>query len=248
MSRSNPTDGIRNPSTRWFEWAGGNEGGFVRWYNKDTKQYVKCEAPFTFLVLDELSTVKGWHEPSESSIYANEVRDLSQEALVVKSFKGGELATGLYTSIKDRIVAKGGHYHGSVYVAYKEGGELRIGNLGLKGAAVGAWMEFKKGAGSKKDANGKSVRAYFVDAVTITGYEEAKKGGTTFRIPKFRLQTVAEDTNKQAVALDAELQAFFADYFKRPKAEAEKPDDDFTPPPPDFADVPPFEPEAVAPF
>jgi hypothetical protein len=225
MSRSNPVDGVRNPSTRWFEWAGGDDGGHVRWYDKDAKADVKVDGPFTFLLLDELSTVKGWHEPSESGIYANEVRDLRQDALVVKSFKGGELASGLYTSIKDRIVAKGGHYHGSIYIAYKEGEELRLGNLGLKGAALSAWMEFKKSAPSKKDANGKSVRAYFVDAVTITGYEQAKKGGTTYRVPKFALKPVGEDTNQKALALDAELQTFFTDYLKRPKADAAKPAD-----------------------
>src|SRR6185295_2040393 len=191
MSRSNPTDGTRNPATRWFEWAGGDQGGFIRWYDKDAKADVKIDGAFTFLLLDELSTVKGWHEPSESGIYANEVRDLRSDALVVKSFKGGELASGLYTTIKDRIVAKGGHYHGSIYVAYKDGDTLKIGNLGLKGAALGAWMDFKKAASSKKDAAGKNVKAYFVDAVTISGYEQAKKGGTTYRIPKFALKTVS---------------------------------------------------------
>lgn len=252
MSRSNPTDGARNPSTRWFEWAGGDDGGFVRWYDKDAKQHVKVDGPFTFLLLDELATVKGWHEPSESSIYANEVRDLRQDALVVKSFKGGELATGLYTSIKDRIVAKGGHYHASVYVAYKEGDELRIGNLGLKGAALGAWMEFKKAAPTKKDANGKNLKAYFVDAVMVHGFVEAKKGGTTYRVPKFALKAVGESTNLQALALDAELQTFFTEYLKRPRAEAVKPpetsgDVDDDPPPPanrgafdDMADDIPF--------
>jgi hypothetical protein len=235
MSRSNPTDGTRNPSTRWFEWAGGADGGFIRWYNKDTEQQVKIEGPFTFLLLDELSTVKGWHEPSESSIYANEVRDLRQEALVVKSFKGGELASGIYTGIRDRVIAVGGHWHASIYIAYKEGDKLKLGNLGLKGAAAGAWMEFKKTAGSKKDANGKSLRAYFVDAVSIASYEQAKKGGTTYRVPVFALKPVGEATNQQALGLDAELQAFLSEYLKRPKAEAAKqaePEDADEPPPP----------------
>lgn len=223
MSRSNPTEGVRNPATRWFTWAGGGEQGFVEWYDKDAKQNVKIDGPFTFLLLDELSTVKGWHEPSESGIYANEVRDLRSDALVVKSFKGGELATGLYATIRDSIVAKGGHYHGSAYIAYKDGEELKIGNLGLKGAALSAWMEFKKSAPTKKDANGKSVKAYFADAVTITGFVDGKKGGTKFRTPTFALKAVGEATNQQAIALDAELQAYFADYLKQPKAQAAKP-------------------------
>lgn len=223
MSRSNPTDGIKSPSTRWFTWAGGGDQGYVEWYDKEAKQNVRVDGTFTFLLLDELSTVKGWHEASESGIYANEVRDLRQETLVVKSFKGGELAAGLYADIRDKIVAKGGHYHGSIYIGYKEGDTLKIGNLGLKGAALSAWMEFKKSAPSKKGADGKSMKAYFVDAVTITGYVDGKKGGTKFRTPTFALKPVGEETNAQALALDAELQAFLADYLKRPKAEAAKP-------------------------
>lgn len=220
MSRSNPTDGARNPATRWFEWAGGSEGGFVRWYDKDSKQNLPVEGSFGFLLLDELSTVGGWHEPSESSIYANEVRDTRQDAFVVRSFKGGELASGIYKSIRDRIVAVGGHFVASLYVAYKEGDELRIGNLALKGAAAGAWMDFKRNAGTKKAATGKSVNAYLVDAVKITGYEEAKKGATVYRVPKFALTATTESTNQQAVDLDSQLQLFLVDYLKRPKAEA----------------------------
>lgn len=222
MSRSNPTEGARNPSTRWFEWAGGAEGGFVRWYDKEKKEHVRFDGAFVFLLLDELSTVKGWHESSESAIYANEVRDLRQEVLVVRSFEGGELASGLYTGIRDRVSAIGGHYCTSIYLAYKEADGLKLGNLSLKGAALSAWMDFKRISPMKKDASGKSARAYFVDAVKIGSYEQAKKGGTTYRVPVFSLAPVTESTNQQAVALDLELQAFLADYFKRPKAEASK--------------------------
>jgi hypothetical protein len=252
MSRSNPTEGVKNPSTRWFTWAGGGDQGFIEWYDRDAKVNHKVEGAFTFLLLDELSTVKGWHEASESGIYANEVRDLRQEALVVKSFKGGELASGLYTGIRDSIIAKGGHYHGSIYIAYKDGDTLKLGNLGLKGAALSAWMEFKKSAPSKKDASGKNVKAYYVDAVVVTGFVDGKKGGTKFRTPVFSLKAVGEATNQQALGIDAELQAYFADYFKRPKAEAAKPanGNGFDDEPPFAQDehAPAFEPEAEIPF
>ena len=222
MSRSNPTEGARNPSTRWFEWAGGSDTGFVRWYNKESKEYVRADG-FTFLLLDELSTVKGWHEASESGIFANEVRDTRQEVFVVRSFKGGELASGIYTSIRDRIVAMGGHYCASLYLAYKDGEELKIGNLSLKGAAAGAWMEFKRAAPPKKDGSGKSVRSYLVDAIKIAGYEQMKKGATIYRVPKFALSPVSEATNQQAIALDVDLQAFLTDYLKRPRADVKAP-------------------------
>jgi hypothetical protein len=40
MSRSNPTDGARNPATRWFEFASGMDGGFVRYYDKESEKQV----------------------------------------------------------------------------------------------------------------------------------------------------------------------------------------------------------------
>lgn len=220
MSRSNPVDGARNPSSRWFEWEGSDEGGFVRWYNKESKQQVNVQPPFTFLLLDELSTVKGWHEASASGIYANEVRDTRQDALVVKAFKGGELTSGIYQQIRDTIKARGGHYCASLYIAYKEGAELKIGNLSLKGIAANAWMEFKKNAPRKKGPDGKTVPAYFLDAIKIASYEQGQKGKIVYRVPVFSLLPVSADTNQQAMALDSELQAFLTEYLKRPKADA----------------------------
>lgn len=225
MSRSNPTDAARNPSTRWFEFASGADGGFVRYYDKDTEKNVALGdaengGKFMFLLLDELATVKGWHDASESAIFANEVRDTRQDTLVVRSFKGGDLASGLYANIKDRIVAVGGHFVASCYIAYKDSEGLRIGNIRFKGAALSTWMDFKKQCPTKKDATGKNVKAYYVDAIKIDGYEQQKKGGTTFRVPKFVLAPMSEESNKQALALDAELQAYLSDYLKRPRLEA----------------------------
>lgn len=68
MSRSNPQDTAVNPSTRWFEWNG--ETGVVRYYDKAAQRTVDVGDDFTFLLLDQLGCVKGWHEPSKSSIYS----------------------------------------------------------------------------------------------------------------------------------------------------------------------------------
>lgn len=225
MSRSNPTEASRNPSTRWFSFASGQDGGFVRYYDKDAEKNVDLGdaqngGKFQFILLDELATVQGWHDPSESGIFANEVRDTRQDTLVVRSFKGGELASGLYASIKDRIVAVGGHFVSSCYIAYKDNGSLKLGNIRFKGAALSAWMDFKKECPTKKDAAGKSVKAYYVDAVKIDGFEQLKKGGTTFRVPKFALAPLSEETNEQAIKIDSELQAYLSDYLKRPRIEA----------------------------
>lgn len=207
MSRSKPTNDSPNPSKRWFEWSG--EKGVVRWYDKEAKENVTEDFPFTFMLLDQLATVKGWHEPSESGIYANEVKDTRSEPLVVKAFKGGILAEGFYKTIRDRIVALGGHFVANCYIAWRDIDGLKIGSLQFKGAALRSWMDFSK----------ENRLQLFQRAIRITGFEEGKKGSIKFRTPTFSLIAASEEGNNQAMALDAELQEYLTGYFGRPKVE-----------------------------
>jgi hypothetical protein len=217
MSRSNPSDNTPNPSTRWYEWDGSN--GEIRHYDKTAKSLkdpkklganITTKLPFVFIVLDETATVKGWHDASDSSIFSNEVRDTRAETLVVKSFKGGVLAEGFYASIRDRVSAQGGHFTTNLYIGYKDAdGNLAIGNLQLKGAALNSWVEFKK-------ANRQEI---YKKAVKITGFVEGKKGKIIFRTPTFAIQNIAEKTNTEAVTLDALLQHYLKGYFSRTRTE-----------------------------
>lgn len=213
MSRSNPHDnGATNPAVRWFEWNG--ENGVVRYYDKDAKKNVDVDGPFSFILLDELASVRGWHEASQSGIYSNEVRDVSQDVMVVKSFKGGIQAEGVYRDIKDRVNALGGHYTANCYIAFKHNGALAIGSIRFKGAALGSWMEFRKAHRAE----------LFKKAVAITGTTKGKKGRIVYQMPVFTLRDLSDDSNRVALALDMELQAFLASYLKRPKREqAEQP-------------------------
>lgn len=209
MSRSNPTDNTPNPAVRWFEWNG--EQGGIRYYDKDAKQNVDVASPFTFLLLDQLGSVRGWHESSQSGIYSNEVRDTRQDVLLVKAFKlANPIAEGLYKSIKDKVAVAGGQFVANCYVAFKNGGEgLEIGSLKFKGAALGAWMEFCKN----------NRASLYKKAVEIAGYTEGKKGRVIFRVPQFRLKELSEDTNNQAIGLDRQLQEFLTAYLARTKRD-----------------------------
>lgn len=214
MSRSNPTVDNPNPSSRWFEWNG--EDGIVRWYDKQAKKNVPVKLPFTFILLDRLGTIKGFHEKSKSGIYSNEVRDTRAEPLVVKSFEGGPIASGIYADIKDRVHTAGGAFTVNCYIAYKgDDKELRIGAIQFKGAALGEWFEFEK----------KNRKDIYTKAVKITGFEEDKKGKIVFRTPVFELTDVADETNGQAVALDKVVQEYLDGYFKRTRVDQAKPAD-----------------------
>jgi hypothetical protein len=216
MSRSNPSQNDPNPATRFFEWQG--EQGVVRHYDKDAKQNVVHPLPFTFLLLDELASVRGWHNASNSGIYSNEVRDTRTDIMVVKAFKGGTLAEGLYKDIKDRINTQGGQFHANCYLAYRAEpvGMLSIGSLKFKGAALRAWMEFRKA--HRGDL--------YKRATNITGYDEGKNGRIIFRVPTFELKDVSPATDAAAVELDAILQQWLTGYLGRRTSDKAEPHND----------------------
>lgn len=203
MSRSNPTENhLPNPSTRWFEWNG--ELGSVRYYDKTDKVNVDVGSDFTFILLDQLGSVGGWHDASQSAIYSNEVKDTRQDALVVKAFKGGTLAEGIYQQIRDKVSAVGGQFVATCYIAYKTQ-HLNLGAIRFKGAALNAWVEFTK-------ANRAGL---YSKAVRISGFTEGTKGRVIYRVPKFSLVEVSDETQAAAVALDVELQTYLKAYFAR---------------------------------
>jgi hypothetical protein len=217
VSRSNPNEnGQPNPSTRWFEWNG--EQGVIRYYDKDAKQNVDVGNDFTFLLLDQLGKVSGWHEASESGIFSNEVKDTRADVLVVKAFKatGGPLAEGLYKDIKDHVHTLGGQFVASCYIGYKTDDGLAIGNIGFKGAALSAWMDFTKSHRSD----------LYSKAIQINGFTEGKKGRITYRVPVFSVAGTTPETDRAAVGLDAQLQSFLKHYLaknKRDQVEASAP-------------------------
>lgn len=204
MSLSNPHEnGSPNPAARWFEWNG--EHGTINYYDKVKKETVDVPMPFTFILLDELGTVRGWHDASSSGIYSNEVKDTRQDTLVVKAFKGGTLAEGLYRDIKDRVSSLGGSFNANCYIAFKDGGVLTIGAIRFKGASLWAWMEFRKE--NRKD--------FYTKSVKMDGFNEGKKGRVTFRTPKFTMVEISPATMAAAVELDKTLQEFLTGYLSR---------------------------------
>jgi hypothetical protein len=209
MSRSNPSENTNpNPATRWFEWNG--EHGVVRYYDKEAKKNVDVGSDFTFILLDQLGSVRGWHDASDSGIYSNEVKDTRQDALVVKAFKGGTIAEGIYKDIKDRVNVVGGQFVANCYIAFKgDGGALAIGSLRLKGAALGAWMEFCKS--HRADLYKKGIR--------IKGFTEGKKGKAVFRVPNLSTKETSPETDAAAIALDTTLQEFLRRKLARTKRD-----------------------------
>lgn len=208
MSRSNPTANTPNPATRWFRWRGGD--GVIEYWDKEKKEAVIVKLPFTFILLDRLNTVRGYNEKLETGIYANEVRDVRSDPLTVKLFKGNQvIANGLWSDIKDRVVANDGKFGVNLYIGYKDGAKMKLGAIECAGCAVSPWFDFEK----------QHRKALFEQAVTMARGAQAKTGSVKFYPPVYSLKEISAETNAAALELDKELQAYLADYFKRPTAE-----------------------------
>lgn len=220
MSLSQPQ--VKNPATRFFRWRGGaeavkedgktkHEGGRLTWYSKEDEQEYDVDLPFSFIVLDELNTITGFSEKDQSGFWSNEVRNLMNDDLVVKT-KSGTVARGKYGKIADQIKSKGAKYAKSVYIAFKdETGELVIGNIQIAGAALTAWIEFEK----KFDVSQAAV--FITDTPKL-----AKKGTNYYFTPEFDGQNMSDASRAAAVELDKELQKYLSTYFQRKQDDDEE--------------------------
>jgi len=159
-----------NPATKFLEWKSNDQ--CFEYYDKEAQKKVQVPLPFKFLVLDELHTVKGWNDATQSAIYSNEVKYISKEPMTVKPFKGNEIAKGLYKDIKYKVVSAGGHYTKSIYIMLEDG---LLANIQLKGSAVQKWGEFTN----------KTRNRLADEWVVVAKALEGKKGAVKFFTPEF---------------------------------------------------------------
>lgn len=233
MSRSNNTE-RPNPANRFYRWDG-SKGGFS-YYDKETEQNIHIELPFSFMVLETLSTIKGWSDANESGFWSNEVRKVDKDTFTVRTKKGVAL-TGSYREVKASPQCAGAKYCQSVYIADKQGDALVIANLQLMGAALSSWIEFRK---KHKDI--------YAGAIRVAKMAEGKKGSVTYQMPVFEAIEASPESDEIAKDLDRELQKYLDGYFQH-KATADEvhsteipTEDDFEPMPqePDEIDPLPF--------
>jgi hypothetical protein len=201
-----------NPSTRFIEWKS-NDKCFA-YYDKEAKENKTIPLPFTFLVLDELHTIKGWNDASSSQIYSNEVKFISKEPLTVKPFKGNEIAKGLYKDIKEKIVASGGHYTKSIYVMLEDGA---IANIQLKGSAVQKWGDFTQ----------KSRDRLPEEWIQVKTALDGKKGAVKFWTPEFTfLKSLNEDEDNLADEAFNTLETYLKTYLVKAEPAIQEDIDD----------------------
>lgn len=193
-----------SPVQKYLKWKG-SEGKLIYW-DKDNEKEVEIVDP-EFIVLDELSTIRGYSEEYEKPIYANEVRSLRTEKLFVTA-GGKEIVHGVYDEIKDTIKAKGGRFAKNCYILLKTKDGWEFDAVTWIGASVGAWFD--------KEVNTN------VNAVKITGKKEEKKGATKFFIPLFEEVSIDKDDMVYAIEQNQKLQEYLKTRHNE-KVEEDKP-------------------------
>jgi hypothetical protein len=167
---------------------------------------VAIDLPFQFIVLDTLSTIKGFNKADKASFWSNEVKDLRTDVLTVR-LKRNVVASGLYQEIKDSIKSRGAKFCQSVYACVREGEELKIVNLQFTGAALSSWIEF---------CNKNKV---YGAAIKVDQSMKGENGGITYQIPVFRIIPINPNTLETAIELDKQVQEHLKIYFNRSKDE-----------------------------
>lgn len=196
-----------NPSTKFLEWKS-NEKCFS-YYDKEKSENVLISLPFKFLVLDELHSIKGWNDSTQSAIYSNEVKFISKEIMTVKPFKGNEIAKGLYKDIKEKVQSAGGHYVKSIYIMLEDG---ILANIQLKGAAVQSWSEFTQ----------KTRKRLPDEWVSVETVKEGKKGAVKFYTPEFKfLKSLSDDEALQADECFDLLESYLKTYLAKSEPDVD---------------------------
>lgn len=174
------------------------KSGSVNYYDKELNENVDVPVPMSFVVLDQLATIKGWSDADQSGYWSNEVRSAGNDALTVRTSKGTK-ATGIWKDIKNSPSVAGAKFNTSVYIATKGREGLEIQNIAFSGASLNAWIEFVNA--NKGVTRGKAK-------VVITGFSDEKKGAVKYQVPVFEAQDITEEELKEATALDVELQEY----------------------------------------
>ena len=208
MSLSNKRS-LSSPVTKYYQWRG-NEGT-LSYYDKELRKNVPIALPLNFVVLDQLSMIKGFSDDYQGSFSSNEVRSVKDTLRVICYGKNNKnetktynIAEGSYETIKDQIKSVGARYTKSVYVVIiDDKNDLELVNFQLMGSALAPLFE------ARINDDGHVIRLG-------VNPEQKVKGKSTYYEPTFtKLAAATDEVMKQLVEMDEELQSYLKDYLTR---------------------------------
>lgn len=200
MSRLNrPTAKSENPTTKFLSWKSSKNS--FSYYDKEKEDNIVIKLPLKIAFLEHYHTIKGFHNKSESGIFSNEVFSIANEELNVRSFKGGEIDSGLYKDIKHNVKDNGGIYHRSIYCVDTN---YNLINLSFKGSVVSAYSDFCKENSNKFEQKW----------IEITDFVKKTKGATKYTVPIFKIgDNFTKEEDNKIVEVASILQKYMDSYL-----------------------------------
>lgn len=204
MSLSNPRK--TNPATKFIDWSGSI--GKFKYYDKEKKENIFFEEDIYIIPLDDLNTIRGFDSENQCGYYSNEVKYLNKEELFVKSFKGGQVAKGLYSNLK---LPAGCKFSKSVYAAMivgnKENIKIELVNFQFISSAVNVWFDAKI-----KVDSGEIIK---LSPSTIV----LKKGSNEYFAPGILKMGKRKDIFEKCIEMDKQLQIYLKSYLNQDHSE-----------------------------
>lgn len=209
MSLSNPKQILQNPATKFIKF---REGKLVYWQKPENEnesgKEIELKLPFFFIPIDVLSTITGYYEKAESSLYSNEIHSLKYEVLSVKYFgnkskgtQGGNIISGIYKEIKPTLESVGAKFTFSVYGITKfTESDFELVNIQFSGINSKQWMDF-----SQKNNIDSGI------GCQIKSFSSAKKGKIEYYIPDLLGAKLKPEHHILAIEFDKKLQKYFKD-------------------------------------
>lgn len=214
MSISNPR--LENPCKKFIEFKG--DTGIFQYYDKDKGENFQLQTPFYFIVLDELSSIRGYNKFLKTGLYSNEIRSIKNDVLNVRSFKGGLQIIGKYSDIKDRCFNEGGKFSKSVYaLLITAENEYELVNFQFHGASFSGVGEKSQSGWMNKKFNVEKM------GVKVAKTEMGAIGKTKFSAPIFQPIPIQGKHQKFwdiAIEEDKKLQKYLNAYLDK-KVEEE---------------------------
>lgn len=140
MSNFADEPAVKNPATKFYKWSSKKEGFY--YYDKESKKEVALPTPAHCIVLDDFSAVTGYLKKYKSGLTSNEVSNMKEEVLRLRTFNGEYKYEGLWHDIKD-FLPNGAKYSKNLYALLCRKGNSECIHLEFSGAASGTYFDIK---------------------------------------------------------------------------------------------------------
>lgn len=203
MSRADEfSSAAKSPVTKYLQWDSAERG--FKFYNKEASKNEYVKTPLSFISLKEMATIAGFHEPSNTGIYSNELplASLKTNEFNVRT-KNSTIVKGIYSDIKGTLASSGAKFAMSVYALMN--GELVC--LKLSGSSFSGWYDFVA----------ENRKLFLTNSVDVLSVEDKKKGATKYTQPVFTLgKAISNADNEKAEVAYSELVSYMKSREAKP--------------------------------